>query len=142
MMSFLKKLFTRACVYNTFAVIICYSLSVIIPSLNGLVPKLSYIYMLFVFSLGLSLAGFILRSKINGLLRVILHYIIITVVFYSIFIVWGGFAGKGTTTVVVMVIYTAVYAVIMGLYALIHRIGKKKIEEETKYEEQFSSTDI
>lgn len=140
----LKKIITNACVYNTIAVLLLYSFGLLLPNGTGLIPKLEYIYMIFLFSISLSISNLLLRNKkLNALARTLIHYICVAVIFYVIFIAWGGFASNGSVTIVVMLVFTVVYFIITAVYYIVRHFSKKnentdEESDEAEYESQFT----
>ena len=107
----MKKILTEACIYNTVAVLVLYSAGALVSGKSGLIPTLQSLYMILLFCVALSASNLLLASeKFGTALRVALHFIVVTVIFYTVFIAWGGFARNASASVIVMLIYTAVYA--------------------------------
>ncbi len=89
----MKKILTEACIYNTVAVLVLYSAGALVSGKSGLIPTLQSLYMILLFCVALSAANLLLASEKFGTpLRVALHFIVVTVIFYTVFIAWGGFA--------------------------------------------------
>lgn len=136
----LKKVLSTACVYNTIAVLLLYSFGLLLPNGAGLIPKLEHLYMILLFSLALSISNLLLRSKsLNAFVRTAIHYICVSVIFYVIFIAWGGFASNGSTTIVVMLVYTVVYFIITAVYYIVRHFSNKNKEPEEDSEEDYES---
>ncbi len=110
----MKKILTEACIYNTVAVLVLYSAGALVSGKSGLIPTLQSLYMILLFCVALSAANLLLAlEKFGTPLRVALHFIVVTVIFYTVFIAWGGFARNASASVIVMLIYTALYAATM-----------------------------
>lgn len=134
----MKKILTEACIYNTAAVLVLYSAGALISGKSGLIPTLQSLYMILLFCVALSAANLLLVSKkIGTALRVALHYIVVTVIFYTVFIAWGGSAKNASASVIVMLVYTAVYAAAMLVYLAVSRKRRKQESPEESYMPQF-----
>ncbi|MGN1345623.1 MAG: hypothetical protein ACI4V1_02460, partial [Eubacteriales bacterium] len=90
----LKKTAGQACVFYTFFVTALYLLGVYVDS--NWVPTLHMIFSLLLFSFVLAAANFFLFSdRLVFALRLLLHYVITSVIFYIVFVLWGGFQANG-----------------------------------------------
>ena len=113
-----KKILTQACVIYTFFVTAVYLLGNAVDS--HMIPTLSMVLALLVFSVALSAANaFLFSDKLIFALRLIIHYTVTTVVFYVAFAVWGGYKDNGGSVLSIILIYTFAYvicAIIVGVY--------------------------
>lgn len=136
----MKKILTEACIYNTVAVLVLYSAGALVSGKSGLIPTLQSLYMILLFCVALSASNLLLASeKFGTALRVALHFIVVTVIFYTVFIAWGGFARNASASVIVMLIYTAVYAAAMIVYLAVSRKRRKKESPKESYMPQFNA---
>ncbi len=95
------------------------------------------VLLFFVFSLLLSLANALLSiEKIHLALRYIFHYAISTFGFWVCFCVPNKM--NFSRTLVGIVIFTLIYAIIMCIIGIFKRRFKKVQKSEKKYEKQFS----
>ena len=136
-----KKILCDACVYNTVAVLLLYSVGILLPNGSGLIPKLQYLYMILLFSVLLSIANRLLLSeKLNAFLRTVIHFICVAAVFYVIFIVWGGFSKSGSTTILILLAYTVIYFIFTAVYYIFRAVRRKNKADvsDDSYESQFS----
>lgn len=136
-----KKIAQRACVYNTVAVLVLYSLGRLLPNGVSLIPKLENLLLILLFSFALSTVNHFIRLTKSRLpLKLAIHYVTVAVVFYVIFIVWGKFAKNASFILVFMTVFTALYALIAFASIGIGSLKRKSTtdSEEEKYESQFS----
>ena len=85
----MKKILTEACIYNTVAVLVLYSAGALVSGKSGLIPTLQSLYMILLFCVALSAANLLLAlEKFGTPLRVALHFIVVTVIFYTVFLAW------------------------------------------------------
>lgn len=114
----LKKALTQACVFYTFLITAVYLLGAFVDS--TWLPKPSMVGALLVFSLVLSVGNsFLFSDKLIFPLRLLLHYIMTTIVFYIVFVLWGGYRDNGGSVLTVLLVYTFAYglcAVIVAVY--------------------------
>lgn len=98
------------------------------------IPTFTMVWMVLVFSLMLNLAGLLMKiERLNLAVRVILHYITIAVVFYIVFLLWGGYGDKGSLIIGLMLIFTVVYAVAMAITLCIKKPWRKREQKAADY---------
>ncbi len=115
----LKKTVTGACVFFTFFVTALYLLGVYVDS--NWVPTLNMIFSLLLFSFLLSAANsFLFSDKLVFSLRMLIHYVITTVVFYIIFVLWGGFQSNGGSVLTAILVYSFAY-LICAIFVFMYR---------------------
>ena len=132
----IKRIIIHACLINTVLVFAVAALANVF-SKEGLAPKFSTVAMILVFSLCIGAAGYILSvRKISGIFRVLIHYFSLALAFYMIFVVWGGFADRSSTTLIAMVLFTIIYAVAMVVYFIVKKRSDKRADD-SEYESRF-----
>lgn len=115
----LKKTSTGACVFFTFFVTALYLLGVYVDS--NWVPTLNMIFSLLLFSFVLSASNsFLFSDKLVFSLRMLIHYVITTVVFYIIFVLWGGFQSNGGSVLTAILVYSFAY-LICAIFVFMYR---------------------
>ena len=139
--SSVKQILTHGCVLFTVLSVTMYSASAIFSGkLNGWIPKLDLILMLLAMSFAICAANLLFKSeKVPVALRVPIHFVILGIVYYFLFIVWGGFAKNGGTTLVALILYTVIYAVCISVYFAVRGIIKKNNNKKQEYSSMFSS---
>lgn len=117
----LKKTLCHSCVFYTFFITALYLLGVYVDS--HWVPTLHMIFSLLLFSFVLAAANsFLFSNKLVFSLRLLIHYITTTLVFYIVFVLWGGFQANGGSVLSALLVYTFVYlicAVLVFMYRYI-----------------------
>ena len=144
----LKKTISSGCVFYTFFITALYLLGVYVDS--HWVPTLQMVLSLLVFSFVLSAANsFLFSDKLIFSLRLLIHFVFTTIVFYTVFVLWGGFQANGGSVLAALFVYLFVYllaALLVFLYRYLtaeFRISEKKYENafdgKTSYQSQFSN---
>ena len=106
----LKKTVGQACVFYTFFITAVYLLGVYVD--YHWVPTLHMVLSLLLFSLVLSAANsFLFSDRLVFALRLLIHFVITTLVFYIVFVVWGGFQANGGSVLAVLLVYTFAYLI-------------------------------
>lgn len=134
-----KKLLNSTCIIFT-VVTAAYMLVLQIINITDSVAAVEAgrVLLFFVFSLLLSIANTLLSiEKIHLALRYIFHYIISTFGFWTCFCLPNKM--NASKTLVGIVIFSLVYALIMSVIGIFSRRLKKSRSSEKKYEKQFSN---
>jgi hypothetical protein len=98
------------------------------------IPTFTMVWMVLVFSLSVNLAGLLLRlERFNLVIRIILHYATVAVVFYFVFLLWGGFGSEGNLVIGLMFVYTVVYAVAAAVILVMKKPWKKNEQKASEY---------
>jgi uncharacterized membrane protein YhaH (DUF805 family) len=133
-----KKLLNSACIIFTVSTAL-YMLAMLIMHVGDDDASLEVgrVLLIFVFSLLLAIANTLLSiERIHSTLRYILHYVITTFGFWVCFCIPN--AMTASQTLVGIVIFSIVYAIIMTVVGIFARRLKKAQAKEQKYEKQFS----
>lgn len=133
-----KKLFNSACIIFT---VVTASYMLVLQIMNiadsEVAIEAGRVLLFFVFSLLLAIANTLLSvEKIHSALRYILHYVITTFGFWTCFCIPNDMTSS--QTLVGIVIFSIVYAIIMIIIDIFARRLKKAQAKEQKYEKQFS----
>jgi len=114
----IKKILTQACVFYTVLITAVYLLGTTLDS--SWIPTPAMVAALLIFSAVLAASNaFLFSDKLVFPLRLLLHYIMTSVVFYIVFVLWGGYRNNGGSVLTVLLVYTFAYvlcAVIVGVY--------------------------
>ena len=134
-----KKLFNSACIIFT---VVTASYMLVLQIMNiadsEVAIEAGRVLLFFVFSLLLAIANTLLSvEKIHSALRYILHYVITTFGFWTCFCIPNDMTSS--QTLVGIVIFSIVYAIIMIIIGIFARRLKKAQAKEQKYEKQFSN---
>jgi len=137
----IRTVLSHACIYFTTASLALYTGGMLASGIEReWIPTLEMMYMVFCFSLLFSLANqTVLPSSLPGVLKLILHYAVTTLIFYVIFIVWGGFSKSPSTVLVILFAYTLVYAIgALVVFLVKYTTGNTK-KNKISYEKQFGA---
>jgi len=134
----LKKTISNGCVFYTFFITALYMLGVYVDS--HWVPTLQMVFSLLIFSFVLSAASlFLFSDKLIFSLRLLLHFVVTTTVFYIVFILWGGFQANGGSVLAALFVYLFVYLLAALLVFLFRYLTAEFRISEKKYENAFDS---
>lgn len=101
---------------------------------TNMIPRLGTILMVLAFSFVLSIANIIMQTKkLHISLRVALHFVMTAVSFFVLFINASDYDAGSAFTIVLMIAYTAVYALICALVLGIRSAIKKSHIESSEY---------
>ena len=132
----LKSILLHSTVYYTLISLIMYSLGYLIS--NGqMIPKLSVMYLILLFSVLISFANQIFTLKMNSFAKYLIHFLAVGVIYFILFIVISGNSDMGTKMITGIGIYIFLYVVIAFIVFLIRSAISKKKNESTPYKSQF-----
>ncbi len=118
MLKQLKKAVLQACVIYTILLTAVYTLGAFVNS--SWVPTVQMVYSCLGLSLAVALLNmFLFSDRLVFALRLLIHFVSIGVIFYLMFVVWGGYKSNGGSTLTAMLVYLFVYiicAAIVGAY--------------------------
>ena len=138
---FIKKTLVRSCVYFTCIMVLYIAISAMINVTDDstIFINAGRTILFFVFALLLSLSNSLLSlDKMSMAIRVLLHYIITAFAFYACFMLIQSM--RSSEVLVGLVIYTVVYAVIMGIIAAFKSRYRTNLEKSERYYKQYSKT--
>ena len=137
----LRRILSGACMYFTVATLILYTFGSL-TSEDGYqrAPRLETMYMLLIFCVLFEGINYlVLRSRLPGALKLLLHYGTCTLIFCAVFIVWGQANITAGGIFVVLVTYTLLYAACALILFLIRQFRRNKENRESSYESQFKN---
>ena len=133
----IKKILNSTCIYFT-VITACYILILQLANINEGAAAVEAIRVLLYFlaSLLLAIANAVFGyKKLHSVARVIIHYLICTFAFYTCFLLPVNM--RSSYIVTGIVIFTLLYAVVMGTVALFRARLKKNREQTMEYQNQF-----
>lgn len=134
----IKRVFVSTCVIFTFCVLFVFIIGSAVPGFAGAID-LKNIMTILLFSAVFAAANLLLHlERISMFLRVLLHYAATALGFYFVFILIAAKATGPSAVFVMLLFYTVIYAILMGVYqvifrTLVHRRTQKKTEYERIY---------
>ena len=132
----LRSIFITSTVYYTFISLIMYTLGFLIS--NGqMIPKLSVMYLILLFSVVISFANLIFRSKLGVFLKYLLHFLIVGAVYFILFITISGNGELGTRMLTGIGIYVFLYVIVAFIAFVIRSAIGRKCDENIPYRSQF-----
>ena len=132
----LKSILLTSTLYYTTISLIMYSLGYLIS--NGkMIPKLSVMYLILLFSVVISCANQIFRTQLSTFTKYLVHFLTVGVVYFILFIVISGNSEMGTKLLTGIGIYIFLYVAIAFVVFLIRAVLKRKKDEQIPYKPQF-----
>lgn len=133
----LKKVLTQACVFYTFLITAVYLLGASVDS--AWLPKPSMIGALLVFSAVLAIGNtFLFSNKLVFPLRLLVHYVMTTIVFYIVFVLWGGYKDNGGSVLTVLLVYTFAYVLCALIVAGYRYLTAEFRKDNSEYKQLFN----
>lgn len=133
----IKKSFQRACVYFSLITAVYALISWVINVEDGVVMlDAARVLLFFLASLLFALGNFFLKlEKMNGGVRIIIHYLLFLLAFYSCFML--PIAPEASTALIGVILFTLGYAVVMLLCSVIGSRYKRRRELASEYKSQY-----
>lgn len=134
---FRDKILYPGCVFFTVCVFVFGFLASIAQAMN-LVPGLTYMFLLFVFSLLLAALNRLFYSRFSTVGQILLHFAGLTAAFAVVFVFAGGYYKYGGQSVaVIMLFYTLVYFAVISVFMAVRSARRKRAIEKSDYKKQF-----
>ncbi len=133
----LKKILTDSCIIYTLLITLVYFLGAFISA--TWIPTVKMVISLLFFSVILSLGNEFLKSNILVYpIRLFIHFIATSLIFYIVFIVWGGLLQNGGKFLITFFLYTLVYVIVTVISRLISYIRSEKSTANKTYDSLYS----
>lgn len=135
-LSALKTVLCGACVLYTFFITALYILGYYID--KSYVPTLQMAMSLLLFSAVLSaLNSFLFSDRLVFALRLLIHYVSTTIIFYIVFVLWGGFQESGGSVLTALLLYTFVYVICALIILMFRYLTAESRNSTKKYDNKF-----
>jgi len=132
----LKSILLTSTLYYTLISLIMYSLGYLLS--NGkMIPKLSVMYLILLFSVIISLANRIFYTKLSTFVKYACHFLAIGAVYYILFISISGNSSTGSKTLIGIGIYVFLYVLISFISLLIRTVRARRKDDAIPYQSQF-----
>ena len=137
--NYFADIIKNGCVIFTIITVITYVLGSVLSAENkAFIPTLKWILLFLLFSVLLAAANLLLKNKnYSAPLRLGLHFIATTALYFVVVVLCGGFIANGSQTLVAMVLYVLAYMIFTIIFAITNGTKKKKKNKEEKYESMF-----
>ena len=137
--SLIKRVLTRACIYFTAATLILYSAGMLLSNIERQwIPTLPMIFTVFFFSVLFALVNQIVwDTRLPGVLKLLIHYAATTLIFYVMFILWGNYTATPSSVLIILMAYTLVYAAASLFVFLLRYIFSFRKNNKSAYKSQF-----
>jgi len=134
--SFLYNYVYPTCTFFTISIFVVNIIGTL-ANQSQIVPTLSFMGLLLLFSIAIACANRVLKSSLSGMVKFVIHFIVCTAAFVLVFVVFSGYYRRGSSAVFIVFFFVLAYAIIMSVGALIKGAFKAKKIEETPYKRQF-----
>lgn len=124
------------CLYFT----VCIFITSIIASLaeeKAMAANLSFMVLLFFFSLAIALMNNIFKAKLNNVLKVLCHFIGVLISFVLLFVVFTGYYRDGQKSFFIIICMVFVYVIVLSFIMFIKGNFNKKKNNKSDYKKQF-----
>ncbi len=137
--SILSKIITHGCVYYTIVSLLLYLGGLLFSTIEReWIPTLDMLLLLLLFTLSFSAANqMVLLAKIPTAVKLLIHYAVTLLVFYIVFIRWGGFSDSGSAVLVLLFAFTLVYGIGALIFGIVRHIRAGAANRRTEYADQF-----
>lgn len=136
----LKKTAGHACVFYTFFITALYLLGVYVD--GNWVPTLHMVFSLLLFSFVLAAANsFLFSDMLIFPLRLLIHYVTTTAVFYIVFVLWGGFQSNGGSVLTALLVYSFAYLICALLVFMYRYVTAESRTAKQDYKNAFDGQD-
>lgn len=120
-LSLIRRIISDGCIFFTIIFLLIYSVGVSVDSAR--IPTISMTFSLLIFSIILSsMNRFLFSNVLVFALRFLIHYTVVTLSFYTVFVKIGGFAASGGSVITILAVYTIVYLMIAAAVCLVRYI--------------------
>lgn len=135
----IKKLIGEGCVIFSLTTLIFYSIgSLLSNSEKAFIPSIKFIWLFFIFSVLLAAANEILSVKrFNIALRVLIHFVTCTALYFVTVVLCGGFISSGAQTLIALAAFVALYLVCAVFIVIFLARNEKRVTEKKEYVSQF-----
>ena len=133
-LSALRRVFTQCCVIFTFFMLFVFIIGSAVPDFGGAID-LKNVLVILLFAFVYAAANLLLRiERMAAILRILLHYAATLIGFYFVFILIAAKATAPSAVFVMILFYTGLYAILMGVYQVVfHALVHRKAEKEQDY---------
>ncbi len=130
----------RACIWFTVLILALYTGGMIVSGIEReWIPTMKMVWMVLVFAIAFEASNqIVLKAPLAAPLRLAIHYAVTLFVFFVVFIVWGGYTERPSSVLVILIVFTLLYAagalVFFGIRSLL-RNARNRTET---YDPRFS----
>ncbi len=134
-----KAILTRACCIFTPVILVLYSIGELISNAEkSFIPTFSTVAIILVFSIGIALSSTLYKlPKLSFALAHIINFFLFGIFYYFVVVVMRKMSSDGGYTLVAMVFYALIFAIVTLCIIGINGHKKKKINDMKNYESKF-----
>lgn len=138
-LSVLWRILSHACAYYTVASLTLYTAGMLVSGIeHEWIPTMKMMYLLLAFSILFSAVNDLVQhTKLPTVLKVLIHYAATTLIFYVMFILWGGYSATPSSVLVILLAYTLLYAAVALILFTVRTVLGVKKSNTTAYKRQF-----
>ena len=134
---FIKRTVTWGCVTFTALTALIYIISHFMNNTDYVTTPRMLGLLLFSMIVGAA-SALLFTDLMNLAVRIVIHYGIILAAFILLFIAWKNYPKTDNGTAILIMLFTAAYAVIMGAVFGLRAVFNRKKKEEKDYKPKFS----
>ena len=137
--SVLSKIITHGCVYYTLASLLLYVGGLLFSTIEReWIPTLDMLLLLLLFTVSFSAVNqMVLHTKLPAALKLLIHYAVTLLIFYIVFVWWGGFSDSGSAVLVLLFGFTLVYGIGALIFTIIRHARASTENTRQEYDVQF-----
>lgn len=133
----IKKTVSQTCVIYTVILTSVYTLGAFVNS--SWVPTVQMVYSCLGFSLVLALLNlFLFSDKLVMPLRLLIHFAVSSLIFYLLFVVWGGYQSNGGSVITALLIYVFAYILCAAIVAAYRYLTSESVNAKKGYSAKFN----
>ncbi len=137
--SILSKIIAHGCVYYTVTSLLLYVGGLLFSTIEReWIPTLDMLLLLLLFTVSFSAANqMVLHAKLPMGVKLLIHYVATLLIFYVVFILWGGFSKNGSSVLVLLLAFTLVYGIGTLIFTIVRHIRAGTANRNKEYDAQF-----
>ena len=134
------KILSRACIWFTVLTLALYTGGMIVSGIEReYIPTLKMVWMVLVFGIVFETANqLVLKSKLAAPLKLVIHFAVTAIVFFIVFILWGGYTARPSSVLVILIVFTLLYAAGALIFWGIRSLIGSAYSRRKAYEDQFA----
>ena len=102
-----------------------------------IVPTLSFMGLLYVFCLFLAAMNRIFATKLNGIIKLAIHFVACVTAFALVFVVFTGYYRNGSSAVFIVCFFIFAYLLVMAAVVIVRSLLQRRKNDSEPYRRQF-----
>lgn len=137
--SILCSIIARGCIYYTITSLLLYTGGLLFSTVEReWIPTLDVLLLLLLFTVSFSAANhMVVHAKLSMAVKMLIHYAVTLLIFYTVFILWGGFSQRASATFVLLLAFTVIYGIGALIFCIVCHVRSAKKNSRSHYDDQF-----